>query len=217
MTPGTFIDPAALAIVLGGTVAATVLRTPARDLVRALAALRTLGRPRFAAEPLLLQLAAQARIAGKLGVVALDRSVIADRDLAAAITAIVDGRAAADVSRDLEQRRQDRIARHRAAADCWAGVAEAAPAMGMIGTLIGLVAMFTRMTDAKAIGAAMAVALLATLYGALVANLVALPIATRLRNAARAEADGRARLALPVAALAMREEPRLPVRTTLAA
>ena len=217
MTPGTFLDPAALAIVLGGTMAATVLRTPARDLVRALAALRTLPRARFDAEPLLAQVAAQARIAQKLGVVALDRSVIADPDLAAAITAIVDGHAAADVAAALEQRRLDRIARHRAAADCWAGVAETAPAMGMIGTLIGLVAMFTRMTDAKAIGAAMAVALLATLYGALVANLVAAPIATRLRNAARAEAAGRERLGPPVAALAAREAPRVVPHPHLAA
>ncbi|NJR79756.1 motility protein A [Sphingomonas corticis] len=207
MTPGTFLDPAALAIVLGGTAAAAVLRTPLRDLARAVAALATLWRRRFDAEPLLLQVAAQARIAQKLGVVALDRSIVADPDLAAAMAAIVDGDPPADIAAALELRRQERIARHRAAADCWAGIADAAPAMGMIGTLVGLVAMFARMTDAKAIGAAMAVALLATLYGALVANLVALPIATRLRNAARAEAEGRARLAAPVLALALREAP----------
>lgn len=210
MTPGTFLDPAALAIVLGGTVAATVLRTPARDLARALAALGTLARPRFDPEPLLLQLAAQGRIAQKLGVVALDRSVIADPDLAAAIAGIVDGDAPADVAAALERRRRARIERHRAAADCWAGVAEVAPAMGMVGTLVGLVAMFARMSDAAAIGAAMAVALLATLYGALLANLVAAPIAARLRSAARAEAEGRALLAAPVAALAAREAPRKP-------
>jgi chemotaxis protein MotA len=49
--------------------------------------------------------------------------------------------------------------------------------MGMVGTLIGLVQMFSSMRDTSAIGGAMAVALLATLYGALLANLVALPIA----------------------------------------
>lgn len=211
MTPGTFLDPAALAIVLGGTAAATVLRTPARDLARAIGALRTLPRRRFDPEPLLAQIAAQARIAQKLGVVALDRSVIADPDLAAAITAIVDGESPDSITAALERRRRARIERHRAAADCWAGVAEVAPAMGMVGTLVGLVAMFARMTDPAAIGAAMAVALLATLYGALVANLIAAPIAARLRIAGRAEADGRALLAAPVAALAEREAPRRPV------
>ena len=88
--------------------------------------------------------------------------------------------------------------------------------MGMVGTLVGLVAMFSRMTDAGAIGAAMAVALLATLYGALVANLVAAPIAARLRAAARAEADGRALLVAPVAALAAREAPRRTIQTLAA-
>ena len=61
-------------------------------------------------------------------------------------------------------------------------MAEVAPAMGMIGTLIGLVKMFPAMPDPTAIGAAMAVALLATLYGAIIANLVAMPIAVRLRR-----------------------------------
>ncbi|KAK0330627.1 hypothetical protein LTR94_032128, partial [Friedmanniomyces endolithicus] len=84
--------------------------------------------------------------------------------------------------------RQGRVERHVAIADIWAGAAEAAPAMGMVGTLIGLAAMFATMNDPQRIGSAMAIALLATLYGALLANLIAQPIATRLRTAARTEA-----------------------------
>jgi chemotaxis protein MotA len=80
--------------------------------------------------------------------------------------------------------------------------------MGMIGTLIGLVAMFTRMSDPATIGGAMAVALLATLYGAVLANLIAMPIAARLRSAGRAEAVGRQRLEPALVALAAREAPR---------
>ena len=57
----------------------------------------------------------------------------------------------------------------------WAGAAELAPAMGMVGTLIGLVRLFTTMSDPAAIGASMAIAVLATLYGALIGNLVCLP------------------------------------------
>ena len=78
----------------------------------------------------------------------------------------------------LRYHRQARIARHVAIADVWSSAAEAAPAMGMVGTLIGLASMFASMTDPKAIGGAMAIALLATLYGALLANLVLTPIAT---------------------------------------
>ena len=204
----TFLDPTALAIVAGGTVLATILRTPARDLGRALAALTTLARPRFSAEPLLRQLAAQTRIARSHGVMQLDRAVIRDPDLAAAIDAIVDGAAPEAVAELADYRRRARAERHAAAADVWAGAAEAAPAMGMVGTLIGLATMFATMTDPAAIGGAMAVALLATLYGALIGNLVAMPVAHRLRANARAEAFERARLAAPLGELARREQPR---------
>lgn len=208
MTPGTFLDPTALALVLGGSVLATALRTPAADLARALAALSVLPRRRFRADALVEQVAALTRIARRHGAVALDRSVIADADVAAAVALVVDGASPETVGDDLDRRRRARIERHAAAADAWAALADAAPAMGMVGTLIGLVAMFARMTDPAAIGAAMAVALLATLYGALVANLIALPVAHRLRTAARAEALERARLVAPLVALARQEAPR---------
>jgi chemotaxis protein MotA len=205
---GAFLDPAANAIVAGGTVLATVLRTPFGDLGRGVAALATLGRKAFDAAPLIDQVASLGRIAKRHGVVALDRTVIADQDVAAAIAAIVDGAAPEEVQRLIDERRRARILRHAAAADLWSGAAEVAPAMGMVGTLVGLVKMFLAMTDPAAIGAGMAVALLATLYGALIANLIAMPIAVRLRRRARAEADERLRLVAPLIALAERERPR---------
>ncbi len=204
----TFLDPAALAIVGGGTALTVMLRTPARDLACALAALRTLPRARFHAEPLLDQLAAQARIAQRHGVLALDRSVITDPDLALGLAAVVDGTGPTAVAALLEERRRARLERHAAAIEAWRGAAEAAPAMGMVGTLVGLAAMFAQMSDPRSIGGAMAVALLATLYGALLANLLLQPIAQRLAARARHEAFERGRLIAPLAALAAREAPR---------
>ena len=201
-------DPIALAIVGGGTTLATILRAPVRDAARAVSALRVLPRRPFGADALLEQIAAQARIAKRHGVIALDRSVIADPDVAAAVAAIVDGASPQEVEGVLRYRRQARIERHVAAADTWSAAAEAAPAMGMIGTLIGLAGMFANMTDPKAIGGAMAIALLATLYGALLANLVLMPICHRLRAAGRIEAFERARIEAPLVALALRETPR---------
>lgn len=202
------LDPLALGIVLGGTAIAAVLRAPLADAGRAVAALATLGRRRFDAGPLVGQVGALGRIARRHGVIALDRSVITDGDVAAAIAAIVDGAAPADVAALIDHARRARIERHAAAIDVWVGAAEAAPAMGMVGTLVGLAAMFATMTDPAAIGGAMATALLATLYGAVLANLVLMPIATRLRAAARAEAFERARIEAPLVALAERERPR---------
>lgn len=207
LTP--FLDPLALAIVGGGTLAAVVLRTPARDFGRGVAALGVLGRRRFDAAPLLAQVAALTRIARRHGVTSLDRSVIEDPDLAAAIAAIVDGASPGEVEALLRHCRHARADRHRGAIEMWAGAAEAAPALGMIGTLVGLVVMFASMRDPATIGGAMAVALLATLYGALLANLVAQPIAVRLRRLARREDEERARLEAPLAAIAA-IEPAVP-------
>jgi len=206
---GAYLDLNAIAIVAGGTAVGTVLRTPRRDLGRALSALRVLFRRRFDARPLVEQVASLGRIAQRHGVIALDRSVIRDPDVAAAVAAIVDGRTPDEIAALLADQRTARDERHAAAADVWGSAAELAPAMGMIGTLIGLVGMFTRMNDPQAIGGAMAVALLTTLYGAVLASLVAMPIAARLRRAARIEAVERHRIEAPLLALAERERPRL--------
>ena len=205
-----FIDPLALGIVGGGSVAAAILRTPLIDLGRAIRALPTLARPLFKVAPLLGQIEAFSRIAKRHGVMMLDRSIISDPDLSGAIALIVDGAMPSEVEALLDARRAARIVRHASAADVWAAIAEAAPAMGMVGTLIGLVRSFAAVSDPAAIGRAMAVALLATLYGALVANLIAAPIAARLRRAAREEALGRARMVAPLVRLAERERPRGP-------
>ncbi|WP_446745988.1 motility protein A [Sphingomonas sp. OTU376] len=199
---GTFLDPLALAIVGGGVVAGTVLRNASGDLARGVVALGQLPRRRFDVEPLVAQVSALGRIARRHGVIALDRSKIEDPDIAVAVAAIVDGASAKDVETLLEQRRCARFERHRGGWEVWSGAAELAPAMGMVGTLIGLVGMFAAMKDPQAIGGAMAVALLATLYGALLANLALLPVATRLKRRARHEAQERLRLQPALATLA---------------
>lgn len=203
-----FLDPLAAAIVLGGTAAACILRFAPRHLWRALAALRVLFRAEHEAGDDLAQIAALTRIARKHGTITLDRSVIVDPDIAIAVRAIVDGEAPDAVRAAIVHARDTRIERHLVAAEVWATAAEAAPAFGMVGTLVGLVGMFSAMEDPATIGPAMAVALLATLYGALFANLIAMPVAGRLRRLARAEAFERARIEMPLATLAACEPPR---------
>ena len=72
------------------------------------------------------------------------------------------------------------VKRHDVGRGIFKSIGDAAPAMGMIGTLIGLVQMLANMSDPASIGPAMAVALLTTLYGAMIANIFALPIADKL-------------------------------------
>lgn len=202
------LDPMALAIVLGGTAASVLLRHRLADVARGGVALRTLLRRPFDAAPLIAQAGALERIARRHGLIALDRSVIDDPDMAAAVAAAVDGASPSEIEAIVHDRATVRAERHRAVIELWSGVAEAAPAMGLIGTVLGLVRMFAAMDNPDRIGAAMAVALLATLYGALLANLVAMPIVARLKRLARVETAERLRLAAPLARLATLERAR---------
>lgn len=104
----------------------------------------------------------------------------------------------------------DRRARHERAIGFWSAVADAAPAMGMAGTIIGLVGMFARMSDPSTIGPAMALALMTTLHGMILANAVAGPIANRLAQLSARELDWQREIADRMIALARRETPALP-------
>ncbi|HTG39426.1 motility protein A [Sphingomonas sp.] len=204
----TFADPIAALVVLGGVAAATLVRFPVRQIALGLSALAMLPRRVPRMDDMIEQIAALGRIARKHGVMALDKSVIDDSDVSLAVRMIVDGDAPDAVRQAVVRAREMRIERQLAAAEIWSSIAEAAPAFGLIGTIIGLVRMFTAMQDPAAIGPGMAVALLATLYGAVIGNLIAQPIAGRLRRLARDEAFERERIEAPLHALARRERPR---------
>ncbi len=81
------------------------------------------------------------------------------------------------------------IKRHEVGQTMWSSVGDMAPAMGMIGTLVGLVQMLANMSDPASIGPAMAVALLTTLYGAVIANAFAIPLADKLALISEYERD----------------------------
>jgi chemotaxis protein MotA len=103
------------------------------------------------------------------------------------ITLLVDGHDPDVVKGMLKKETNEAKARHEVGAKIWQQIGDVAPAMGMIGTLVGLVQMLSAMDDPKAIGPAMAVALLTTLYGAMIANMLALPVADKCRLRANEE------------------------------
>lgn len=124
-----------------------------------------------------VELATEAR---KGGLLSLEGKETSSGFLSKGIQLLVDGHDA-DVVRtllfkDLHQTQE----RHEWGAKIFTALGDVAPAMGMIGTLVGLVTMLTNMNDPKSIGPAMALALLTTLYGAIFANMVALPVADKL-------------------------------------
>ncbi len=118
--------------------------------------------------------------ARKGGFLALEEAEISNSFMQKGVDMLVDGHDADVVRGTLQKDISLTAERHEMGAGMMMALAEIAPAMGMIGTLIGLVAMLANMDDPKSIGPAMAVALLTTLYGAFLANVIATPIAKKL-------------------------------------
>ena len=100
---------------------------------------------------------------------------------------IADGYDAEIIRESLERERDQALERLEDGQRIFKAIGDAAPAFGMIGTLVGLVAMLANMDDPSKIGPAMAIALLTTLYGAIIANLVCLPIADKLELKSKIE------------------------------
>lgn len=124
------------------------------------------------------ELADEAR---KGGLLALEGKEITNPFLERGIGLLIDGHEADVVRSLLLKDKNQTLERHKIGAKVWEALGDVAPAMGMIGTLVGLVAMLSNMDDPKSIGPAMAVALLTTLYGAMLANMVAIPFADKLK------------------------------------
>jgi len=119
--------------------------------------------------------------ARKGGFLALEEAEITNSFMQKGVDMLVDGHDADVVRATLQKDINLTTERHEKGAGMLTALADVAPAMGMIGTLIGLVAMLANMDDPKSIGPAMAVALLTTLYGAFLANVIAIPLATKLK------------------------------------
>lgn len=131
-------------------------------------------------EDLIAKAVEMADAARKGGFLALEEAEITNAFMQKGVDMLVDGHDAEVVRSTLEKDIMLTEERHDLGIGIFQKLGDIAPAMGMIGTLIGLVAMLSNMDDPKAIGPAMAVALLTTLYGAIVANMLALPIADKL-------------------------------------
>lgn len=177
-----FYDVHAVIIIGGGSLAATLIRFPMVAMLHGL----PLGM-KFAftmrsttSRELVDEIAGLAEIARKQGPVGLEKVETEDAFLAKGIRFVADGYDADFIRDNLERDRDNFLTHLDEGQKIYRAIGDCAPAFGMIGTLIGMVQMFANMTDPSKLGPFMAVALLATLYGALVANLFCLPIADKL-------------------------------------
>lgn len=176
-----FINVPSLMIVFGGTIAVVMMRF---SLGQFLGAFKTAGKAfsnkAETVEELIGSVVELATVARKEGLLALEGREINNPVLQAGITMLVDGHEPTVVRNSLTTEMNETVARHNIGQAIFKSMGDAGPAMGMIGTLVGLVQMLSNMSDPKSIGPAMAVALLTTLYGAMLANMFALPISDKL-------------------------------------
>lgn len=176
-----FISIPSLMIVIGGATAATLIKFSLSHFINSIKV--AFNAFRFqAATPVELILSANelADINRKKGVLALDGYETPDPFLTRGVQMLADGYKPEFINKALREDMEQSEERHLIGQRLFRAIGESAPAFGMIGTLIGLVQMLNTLSSPENIGPAMAVALLTTLYGALIANLVALPIADKL-------------------------------------
>jgi chemotaxis protein MotA len=177
-----FVDMPSVLIVIGGGFAATLIRFPLAGVAQAVV---TGGRVAFThkkVEPraLIDKIAEMGDIVRKSGPLGLEGVESDEPNLRKGAQYIADGYDAKFIRESMELERDQYLTRLSEGTRVFKSLGDAAPAFGMIGTLVGLVQMLGNMDDPSAIGPAMAVALLTTLYGAVIANLVCLPIADKL-------------------------------------
>ena len=140
-------------------------------------------------EDLIPKVVELADVARKGGLLALEGQNVTNSFLKEGIKMLVDGHDGEVVKSVLYKDMKQAEDRHTWGAKVFTAMGDVAPAMGMIGTLVGLVQMLSNMDDPKSIGPAMAIALLTTLYGAMMANMLAIPIADKLNL--RKQEEGR--------------------------
>jgi chemotaxis protein MotA len=188
---GAFNDPVSYAIVFGGSIMVLLMRSKLADFINMWS--KTIMKTIFAGvdkpADLIEQIIEMANIARKDGLIALEGQDIKNQFLSKGIGLLVDSTPPDIIDSSLENELSLMKSRHENAAMMYRSWADIAPAMGMIGTLCGLVGMLQNMSDPKAIGPAMAIALLTTLYGALVANVIAKPIAEKLEGYSKDESE----------------------------
>ncbi|MDK2847394.1 MAG: chemotaxis protein MotA [Desulfuromonadales bacterium] len=209
---GLFIDPPSAMIVLGGTIGTTLVHYTFKDLMGAV----TVIKKAFSAHRLssmerieqIINYAGKARKEGILSLQAVTKDVD-DPFFLKGLQMAVDGQEPDKLKEMLDREIEYLEDRHDRGSDIMVSMGTYAPAMGMIGTLIGLVKMLQTMDDPSTIGPAMAIALLTTFYGAVIANVICLPISGKLKNRSYNEILDKTLIAEGMRSILEGENPRI--------
>lgn len=176
-----FYDLPSIVLVFGGTFFVVCMKFNIRQIPMTIkVALNAFFKKMDKPEDLIELLHDLAKKTKKEGVLSLEKVQVEHPFLKRGITMLVDGYNVEVIRNIMSKEKDSMISRHVIGQKIMSAIGDAAPSMGMIGTLVGLVQMLSKLDDPKSIGPAMAVAILTTLYGAVIANMIALPIVDKL-------------------------------------
>ncbi|CAK7042403.1 MAG: Chemotaxis protein PomA [Desulfovibrio sp.] len=185
-----FVDAASILIVFGGTIGATLTHYPLGTVLSVGKVIRkTLVGKTPSTSGILEQFMDFANRARREGILSLEPIIngLDDPYLKKGMQLTVDGLEPESIQAIMEAEINNVEGRHETGIDLMNAMGAYAPALGMIGTVIGLVQMLQSMSDPSSIGPAMAVALITTFYGAVLANLVFLPMVGKLKHRSKEE------------------------------
>jgi chemotaxis protein MotA len=185
---GNYVDGPSVFIVIGGTMAAMFISHPAGDLKRLMSVtMQTLKTRNVNTYELIERVVQYSDLARRNGLLSIEHAMEPTDDpfLRRGLRYAVDGMDRDQIKESMEAELESIMTRHEGGKKFFDNIKDFGPAFGMLGTLIGLVGMLKNLSDPKAIGPNMAVALLTTMYGTLLANFVGGPISNKLaiRNA----------------------------------
>lgn len=211
-SPESFINIPSVLIVIGGTFAVTTICFSVQEMMRAAkVVMKTMSytsRDPSEAAIQVLKIAELARRQGVLSLQGITVQLKSEPLLFKGISMVVDGTPGEEVEDILKKDMHSTLVRHNNSAGILRKAAEFAPAMGLIGTLIGLVQMLGNLDDPSTIGPSMAVALLTTFYGAVLANMVFAPMAAKLERNSGEEAMVNNIYVMGAASIGRQENPR---------
>ena len=207
-----FINIPALMIVVGGTLGATMINYPLRDVFGVFKVVKKalFARNTSVAE-LIKRFMAFAQKSRKEGILALEAEIkeVNDEFLKKGVQLAIDGLEPQEINDILETEIEFVRSRHQLGAEIFSTMGTFSPALGMIGTLIGLVQMLQTMDDPSKVGPAMAIALLTTFYGSIIANIVCLPISGKLRTRSKEEVLAKEMAIQGIVSLSNGDNPRI--------
>lgn len=178
-----FIDIPSVLVVIGGTFGVTLIKYRLNELIKSFTlAIQAAFFDKSESPQELIELATSlTKIVQKEGVIALEGQEIKNPYFSKGIDLVMDGHSPEFTEKVLRNEMSKAIEESDTGVNLLSGMADSAPAMGMIGTLIGLVIMLQNMSDPDAIGPGMAIALITTLYGAVIAQVFCIPLAEKLK------------------------------------